>query len=59
MSLFWIFSQDDSESEVIRIEAVGHEIKNLSCQLVINFTVNSSEMITVSDLFFIFFYFFN
>ncbi|XP_060742154.1 adhesion G protein-coupled receptor G3-like [Tachysurus vachellii] len=37
------------KSKVIRIETVGHEIKNLSEQLVINFTVKSSEIIITEN----------
>ncbi|XP_053490698.1 uncharacterized protein LOC128613689 isoform X3 [Ictalurus furcatus] len=37
------------ESEAIHVETVGHEMKNLSSQLVINFTVNSHEIIPGND----------
>lgn len=56
ISIFCIFSQQNSstvlESEVIRIETVGRELKNLSNPLVIHFPVNSSGISLVSDCLF-------
>ncbi|XP_053539104.1 uncharacterized protein LOC108271069 isoform X2 [Ictalurus punctatus] len=37
------------ESEAIHVETVRHEMKNLSSQLVVNFTVNSHEIIPGND----------
>lgn len=51
--IFSIFTQTNSstalESEVIRIETAGREIKNLMNPLVINFPVNRREVIRISD----------
>lgn len=58
IALFCIHSQNDLypalEFEIIHMETDGHEIKNLSNRLVINFTVNGSEIIPVSDHLYIF-----
>lgn len=53
ISIFSTFSQNNSntvlKSKVICVETLGLELKNLSNLLVIMFTVNSSEIIHVSD----------